>query len=49
MSIILVLGILDQAMSGWFDKIHFGGHHITFFKIGAMIIGEVGEGGNLEV
>ena len=31
MVILLDLGILGQAMSGWLGGIHPGGHHSTFF------------------
>ena len=47
--IILGLGILEQVMSGWLDKINLGFHHSNFFKVGAIPIGDVVEGVNLEV
>ena len=48
-AILLDLGIIGQAMSGWHDVIHLGGNHSKFFIVGAVPIGDVREGVNLEV
>ena len=48
-AILFVLGILDQAMSGWIEKFILMVIIVPFVKLGAMTIGDFIEGVNLEV